>query len=101
MRGLIVYVDRTLVGVLLEGDDLWRFEYDEQWTAAHEGFDLAPGLPRAQRAHADGGTNRPVQWYFDNLLPEELLRQATTVTSRICHSTSALMASSYPRITTY
>src|ERR1700753_1552301 len=76
MRSLNTYIDRKLVGVLREGDDLWRFEYDEQWAAAPDSFDLAPGLPRAQRMHADGGTNRPVQWYFDNLLPEELLRQA-------------------------
>ena len=76
MRSLNVYIDRKLVGVLQEGDDLWRLEYDEQWAGAPDGFDLAPGLPRTQRAHADGGTNRPVQWYFDNLLPEELLRQA-------------------------
>jgi serine/threonine-protein kinase HipA len=76
MRSLNVYIDRKLVGVLQEGDDLWRFEYDEQWAEAPDRFDLAPGIPRAQRAHADGGTNRPVQWYFDNLLPEELLRQA-------------------------
>jgi serine/threonine-protein kinase HipA len=76
MRSLNVYIDRNLVGVLQEGEDLWRFEYDEKWAEAPDGFDLAPGLSRTQRAHADGGTNRPVQWYFDNLLPEELLRQA-------------------------
>jgi serine/threonine-protein kinase HipA len=76
MRTLNVYVDRKLVGVLFEGEDLWRFEYDEQWATAADGFDLAPGMSRAQREHADGGTIRPVQWYFDNLLPEELLRQA-------------------------
>ncbi len=76
MRCLSVYIDRRLVGTLEEGDDLWRFEYADQWTQAADSFDLAPGLPRAQRRHADGGTHRPVQWYFDNLLPEELLRQA-------------------------
>lgn len=78
MRSLNVYIDRKLVGVLHEGEDLWCFEYDEKWAEAPDGFDLAPGLSRAQRAHVDGGTNRPVQWYFDNLLPEELLRQAIT-----------------------
>ncbi|MCE4554903.1 HipA domain-containing protein [Roseateles cellulosilyticus] len=76
MRGLNVFIDRRLVGTLHEGDDLWRFEYDKQWAAALDSFDLAPDLPRAQGEHVDGGTRRPVQWYFDNLLPEELLRQA-------------------------
>jgi serine/threonine-protein kinase HipA len=76
VRRLDVYLERKLVGALHEGEDLWRFEYDTQWAAAPDGFDLSPGLPRAQRTHVDGGTIRPVQWYFDNLLPEELLRQA-------------------------
>jgi serine/threonine-protein kinase HipA len=74
LRSLNAYIDRRLVGALREGDDIWRFEYDTQWAEAPNSFDLAPGLPRAQRAHVDGGTIRPVQWYFDNLLPEELLR---------------------------
>lgn len=76
MRQLRVYIDQTPVGTLFEGDDLWVFEYEEAWAKAEGGFDLAPGLPRTQLRHADGGTNRPVQWYFDNLLPEELLREA-------------------------
>jgi serine/threonine-protein kinase HipA len=75
VRTLKAYLDQRLVGTLSEGDDLWRFEYDPGWAGAENAFDLAPGLPRASLTHADGGTNRPVQWYFDNLLPEELLRQ--------------------------
>ena len=78
MRSLNVYVDRRLVGQLYEGEDLWRFEYDKGWVQASDGFDLAPGLPRKTLEHADGGTMRPVQWFFDNLLPEELLRQAVS-----------------------
>lgn len=35
------------------------------------GCQLSPSLPRAQLAHVDGATTRAVQWYFDNLLPEE------------------------------
>jgi len=76
VRSLNVYADDRLVGALHEGDDLWRFGYDPDWAAAPDGFDLAPGLPREQALHVDGGTSRPVQWFFDNLLPEELLRQA-------------------------
>ena len=76
MRSLNVYLDRRLIGTLEEGDDLWRFRYDPTWATAEDGFDLAPGLPRSGPLHTDGGTVRAVQWYFDNLLPEELLRQA-------------------------
>lgn len=78
MRSLIVYADGVTVGALHEGDDLWRFDYDEGWRAAAQAFDLAPGLSRTQPAHVDGGTYRPVQWFFDNLLPEELLREAVS-----------------------
>lgn len=78
MRSLNVYVDSRRVGQLHEGDDLWRFEYDQGWAQASDGFDLAPGLPRTTLEHVDGGTLRPVQWFFDNLLPEELLRQAVS-----------------------
>jgi serine/threonine-protein kinase HipA len=78
MRSLNVYVDSRLMGRLREGEDLWRFEYDKGWAQASDSFDLAPGLPRKTLEHADGGTMRPVQWFFDNLLPEELLRQAVS-----------------------
>lgn len=78
MRSLNVYVDTQLVGQLHEGEDLWRFEYDKGWTKAADGFDLSPGLPRKALEHVDGGSLRPVQWFFDNLLPEELLRQAVS-----------------------
>jgi serine/threonine-protein kinase HipA len=78
MRSLDVYNDNSLVGRLYEGDDLWRFEYEPAWVKAADSFDLAPGLPRTKLEHADGGTVRPVQWFFDNLLPEELLRQAVS-----------------------
>jgi hypothetical protein len=36
MRRLDVFIDHRRVGVLHEGDDLWRFEYDAQWAVAAE-----------------------------------------------------------------
>ena len=69
-RQLEVIVNRDLVGWLREQNDSWQFEYAEQWRTSAEGFDLSPALTRAQASHADGASNRPVQWYFDNLLPE-------------------------------
>ncbi|WP_310269178.1 HipA domain-containing protein [Roseateles saccharophilus] len=76
VRSLLVYVDRTLVGTLSEENNLWVFEYAPEWVGMERSFDLSPALPRHTLRHEDGGTLRPVQWYFDNLLPEELLRQA-------------------------
>jgi serine/threonine-protein kinase HipA len=75
MRTLITYLNSRRVGVLSEGNDLWRFEYDAEWLNSSASFDLAPGLQRASGLVVDGGSNRPVQWYFDNLLPEETLRE--------------------------
>jgi serine/threonine-protein kinase HipA len=74
MRSLDAWLNDRLVGTLSEGDDLWSFRYAPPWLSAADGFDLSPGLPRAREHHQDGGTHRPVQWYFDNLLPEEALR---------------------------
>lgn len=75
MRSLQVYVDQTLAGTLSEANNLWVFEYDPAWAALERSFDLSPALPRRVLRHEDGGTVRPVQWYFDNFLPEELLRK--------------------------
>ena len=76
MRELSVYADATLVGTLQEDNNIWRFTYAASWLAADEGFDLSPALCRTAATHLDGSSVRPVQWYFDNLLPEEDLRLA-------------------------
>lgn len=76
MRKLIAYLNGRAVGTLAEGNDLWTFEYDRDWAGLPDSFDLSPALPRSQLLHQDGGSDRPVQWYFDNLLPEEQMREA-------------------------
>lgn len=73
-RELEVSVNGQIVGHLQEAGDLWAFVYAPEWSGAENAFDLSPALPRSQLMHADGASNRPVQWYFDNLLPEENLR---------------------------
>ncbi len=75
-RELEVLVNGQLVGHLREENDLWQFAYTPQWIVSPQGFDLSPALSRSAGAHIDGASNRPVQWYFDNLLPEEALRTA-------------------------
>lgn len=73
-RELAVSINEEWVGYVRESDNLWHFEYSTVWARAADGFDLAPALTRSQLLHSDGATHRPVQWYFDNLLPEEGLR---------------------------
>src|SRR3954469_15452341 len=73
-RALEVSANGEIVGYLEEENDLWSFSYAPQWLASPDGFDLSPALARGERKHVDGATERPVQWYFDNLLPEEHLR---------------------------
>lgn len=73
-RQLHVWVNGQRIGILQEANDLWSFDYDDAWMAATDGFSLSPALPRSKQSHVDGATDRPVQWYFDNLLPEETMR---------------------------
>lgn len=76
MRELRVWLNDRPVGLLAEANDVWHFTYDRQWCSDALGFDLSPALPRALGTHTDGASERPVQWYFDNLLPEEQLRES-------------------------
>lgn len=73
-RALDVFAGNHRVGQLREQDDVWEFEYTPEWQASGEAFDLSPALSRNSSLHRDGSSQRPVQWYFDNLLPEEGLR---------------------------
>ncbi len=74
MRRLCVYIGEHKIGELAESQDVWAFEYDATWSEAPHAFDLSPWLPRSQPLHTDGASLRTVQWYFDNLLPEETMR---------------------------
>lgn len=73
-RALDIFINDHRVGQLAEQNNLWSFEYAQDWINSPEAFDLSPALSRTQLLHQDGATNRPVQWYFDNLLPEENMR---------------------------
>jgi serine/threonine-protein kinase HipA len=83
MRTLDAFINEQRVGTLSEGEDLWRFEYDPQWASASDAYDLSPRLARSELVHTDGGTDRPVQWYFDNLLPEEEQRDVVAKEAKI------------------
>lgn len=72
-RELDVFVESRLVGRLFESTGVWSFAYADAWL--QDGFPLAPGLPLQPERIEDAGSTRPVQWYFDNLLPDEMARQ--------------------------
>ncbi|WXL25860.1 HipA domain-containing protein [Ectopseudomonas mendocina] len=70
-RLLNVWINQSLVGVLRENNGLWAFGYSAQWLRGASAYPLCPLLPLQEEEHLDGASIRPVQWYFDNLLPEE------------------------------
>ena len=45
-------------------------------------YDLAPNLKRADVNIIDGATLRPVQWFFDNLLPEKDARETLSTEAK-------------------
>jgi serine/threonine-protein kinase HipA len=95
VRELKTYVDHQFVGTLREDDNLWVFDYDPAWSAHPSGFDLSPALARSVAEHRDGGSVRPVQWYFDNLLPEEDLRHVVAKDAGIKDSEDAFALLEY------
>ena len=70
-RSLCASIDQAEVGTLQEVGGLWSFQYAKAWLDYPLGFPLSPHLPMVAEPLLDGASRRPVQWYFDNLLPEE------------------------------
>lgn len=70
-RSLRASINQMEVGTLQEVAGLWGFQYAAGWLANPRGFALSPHLPLTAETLLDGASKRPVQWYFDNLLPEE------------------------------
>lgn len=78
-RQLLAWIGDRLVGHLHDDNGIWSFSYADDWA----GFDLCPNLPYQRRTIVDGSSQRPVQWYFDNLLPEEGQRQLLASDARL------------------
>ena len=70
-RSLRATINQTEVGTLQEVNGLWSFQYAANWGDDPQGFALSPHLALTTEPLLDGASRRPVQWYFDNLLPEE------------------------------
>jgi serine/threonine-protein kinase HipA len=73
-RRLQVVLGRDPIGELRDAKGIWRFTYDPAWLERADAIALSPHVPLSHEPVVDGGSDRPVQWFFDNLLPEEQLR---------------------------
>ena len=76
-RELNAWINNIFVGVLRELNGLWAFRYSQEWLGGSDTYPLCPDLKLQVEEHVDGASFRPVQWYFDNLLPEEGQRKLT------------------------
>jgi len=80
-------INECLIGHLRELYDVWTFQYASSWCQDPIALSLSSGLLMATVVvHTNGASMRPVQWYFDNLLPEELLRDVLVEETRIDYS---------------
>lgn len=92
-RTLEAWINDQFVGTLHEANGLWAFEYSKQWLAHPDAYPLCPGIPLVEGLQRDGATSRPVQWYFDNLLPEEGQRTLLAGSAQLdAHDAFALLA---------
>lgn len=82
-RSLHALINQTEVGTLQDVGGLWSFTYSEAWLNDGQRFALSPHLPLTADPLLDGATRRPVQWYFDNLLPEEGQRRLLASDARL------------------
>lgn len=82
-RLLLAYIDRVPVGTLRDANGIWSFQYAPQWLAASGRFAISPHLPLSEAPLLDAASQRPVQWYFDNLLPEESQRTLLAKDARL------------------
>lgn len=82
-RVLEAWIGTDHVGTLQESNGLWAFQYTPEWLASPRRFALSPHLPLVETPLLDGASIRHVQWYFDNLLPEESQRVLMASDSRV------------------
>src|SRR5205823_1987372 len=73
---LAIWADGVRVGTITAERGVWRFGYAPDWLAHAARFPLSPSFPLVLEAVEDTSDERPVQWFFDNLLPEGGVREA-------------------------
>ena len=73
-RKLVVWFEKNKVGELKSLNGVWSFDYTQSWLDDKNSFPLCPNIDLSKKTHTDNSTYRYVQWFFDNLLPEENAR---------------------------
>lgn len=94
-RELKIWINDQQVGTLAAQNDIWRFQYAPQWLSHEKRFALAPAFELRTEEFVDGSDTRPVQWYFDNLLPEEQLRSVLAKEANIAEADAFGLLSYY------
>ncbi len=79
MSRLIVTANGAQVGTLEVEEGRWKFAYADEWGE----YALSPRFPLATREFQDAPNTRPVEWFFENLLPEGRLRDLVALRDRI------------------
>ncbi|PKO86340.1 MAG: type II toxin-antitoxin system HipA family toxin [Betaproteobacteria bacterium HGW-Betaproteobacteria-12] len=74
-RQLIASINGQAVGTLCDEGGFWTFQYAADWLANPARYAISPKLPLQSEKIVDSGSLRPVQWFCDNLLPEETARE--------------------------
>ncbi|WP_454726251.1 MULTISPECIES: HipA domain-containing protein [Cupriavidus] len=82
-RTLAAYANGIKIGEVTDSNGVWRFAYDAGWLREPGRFALCPSLPLGPRMLVDNSTERPVQYFFDNLLPEEGQRALLASAARL------------------
>lgn len=79
MNNLIALANGVQVGTLAVRQGLWEFNYASGW----KDFSVSPNLPITKQKYTDTANYRPVEWFFENLLPEGRLRDLIAKRDRI------------------
>ncbi len=75
IRELIASINGQAVGTLRDEGGFWTFQYDSAWLSHQGRYAISPKLPLQAAKIIDTGSLRTVQWFCDNLLPEEMARE--------------------------
>ena len=75
-RYLCVWYEGERLGEVHEQNGVWAFLYTPEWLRRSKAFSISPHIPLQSDIQVESSTYGHVQWFFDNLLPEEDARTA-------------------------
>src|SRR5476649_667977 len=82
-RKLVALANGRRVGTLFDTNGIWSFAYEEDWVNMGEAYPISPKIPLTVETLIDASSERPVQWFFDNLLPEEAMREVVAREAKV------------------